>query len=148
MWKGGNLERCLSPLLQDVVLTKEVIQEGLSDLGRTAGGTKIAFLTLCLSVSCSRHLHRCTFTFYHNQLYISISLVPRFPPAFCRLQYRKRGTRLHLYAIWSEVTPCNSLWTVLTRLLRQREKFPSYIVGNPANEARVSPLFSIYELHD
>lgn len=33
------------------MLTGELIQHGLSDLGRTGDGTKIAYLTLTLSVS-------------------------------------------------------------------------------------------------
>ena len=40
----------LCDYFQDGVLTGELIQHGLSDLGRTGDGTKLAYLTLNLPV--------------------------------------------------------------------------------------------------
>ena len=39
------------PFIQDGVLTRELVQNGLSELGRTGDGTKMSYLSLSLSVS-------------------------------------------------------------------------------------------------
>ena len=38
-------------VIQDGVLSRELVQSGLSDLGRTGDGIKMTYLTLSLSVS-------------------------------------------------------------------------------------------------
>ena len=40
-------------VIQDGVLSRELVQSGLSDLGRTGDGIKMTYLTLSLSVSLS-----------------------------------------------------------------------------------------------